>query len=61
VHDFAIRKLFEQPGIGCALGGLAAGEDDGERTALGIAQRVDFRRALAARAADRLILGSVSV
>jgi hypothetical protein len=56
VHDFAIGKLFEQPGAGCPGSDLAAREYEGERTALGVGQRVDFRCAPAARTADRLIL-----
>ncbi len=52
VHDFAIGKLFERWGVGCAVGELAAGEHEGERTALGVSQRVYFRCASAARAAN---------
>jgi hypothetical protein len=61
VHNFAIGKLLEQSGPGRAVGNFAAGEHEGERSALGVGQRVDFRRARAARTADRSILGSVLV
>jgi hypothetical protein len=55
VQDVAIWELFKQQGARCAVGDLAAGEHEGERSAVGVGQRVDFRRAPAARAADGLI------
>ncbi len=50
---FVVWKIgltVEQPGAGCAVADPAR-EHEGERMALGVGQRVDFRRALAARAA----------
>lgn len=55
VQDVAIWKLFEQPSACCAVGDLAASQHEGERSALSVGQRVNFRRAPAARAADGLI------
>ena len=55
VHDFAISKLFEPRSAGCAVGHLAAGEHEGDRTALGVGRRATLRRAPAAQATDRLI------
>lgn len=43
-------------GGGGAIGNLSAGQQERDGAAEAIGQRVDFRRAPAARAADRLIL-----
>lgn len=55
MQDFAVRKPRKQRRARCAVGDLAAREDEGERPAVRIGQRVDFRRASAARATDGLI------
>ena len=56
MQDLAIWQMFEQRRAGGAVCDIAASEHEGERTTLIVGQRVDFRRAPAARAADRLIL-----
>ena len=56
MQNVAIRKMFEQRGARRAVCDLSAGEHEGERTALRVGQRVDSRRAAAARATDGLIL-----
>lgn len=48
VQNFAIRKSQEQFGSGCAIGDLAAGKHEGERSAVSIGQRMDPGRATAA-------------
>jgi hypothetical protein len=48
VRNVAIGKLFEQLGARRAVGNLPTCEHEGDGTALGVSQRVDFRRAAAA-------------
>ena len=55
VQNVAMRKLFEQLGAGCAIGDLSTREHECDRTALAVGQRMDFRRAPAARSADGLV------
>jgi molybdenum-dependent DNA-binding transcriptional regulator ModE len=55
VQDVALWKLLEQRCARGAIGDLAPGQHEGERTALSIGQRVDLGRAAAPRAADGLI------
>lgn len=54
VQDGGFGHLVEQGIGGNAIGYLAAGQQEGDRAAVAIGQRVDFRGAPAARAADRL-------
>ena len=54
MQDVAVWKAFDQRRASGAIRDLAAGEHEGERTALSVGQRVDFYRAPAARAADCL-------
>lgn len=49
------RCLRQQEFGGNAVGNVAAGEDESDRSAEPVGQRVDFRRAAAARTPDRLI------
>ena len=55
VQNVAIGQLFEKGRARRAIGDLAAGEHERDRSAQCVGQRVDFRRAASARAADRLI------
>ena len=55
MQDFACRKALEQSFAGRAVSDMTARQHEGEWTTLSIRQRVDLRRATAARAADRLI------
>ena len=48
VQNVAIGKLLEQLDARRAVGNLPACEHEGDGTALGVSQRVDFRRARAA-------------
>src|SRR5206468_10565196 len=55
VQDVAVRKPFEQRLSSGAVCYLSASEHEGKRATLSVCQRVDFRRAAAARTADGLI------
>jgi len=55
MQDFAIRKPRKQRRARYAVSDLATREHDGERSALGIGQRMDFRRAPSTGEADGLI------
>src|SRR3954454_11002147 len=55
VQDVAARKPFEQRLSSGAVCYLSASEPEGKRATLSVCQRVDFRRAAAARTADGLI------
>lgn len=52
----ARRRRGEQGSDGFDVGDVAAGQQEGVRTAVFVDERVDFRRAAAARPADGLIL-----
>lgn len=54
MQDFGGGHLVEQGIGGGAVGDLAAGQQERDRAAEAIAQRVDFRRPPAAGTADRL-------
>jgi hypothetical protein len=54
VQDFGAGHLVEQGIGGGAVGDLAAGQQERDRTAEAIGQRVDLRRPPAAGTADRL-------
>ena len=54
VNDLGRGDLIEQGIRGDAIGDLAAGEQKGDRATVAVGQGVDFGRASAARAADRL-------
>ena len=54
MQDFGGGHLVEQGIGGGAVGDLAAGQQEGNRAAEAIGQRVDFRRPPAAGTADRL-------
>ena len=51
------RDSRDQRGGGGDVGDIAAGQQDGMRAALGVAERVDLGGAPTARAADRLVAG----
>jgi hypothetical protein len=55
MHDIAIWKTVEQRRASAAIRDLAAGQQESERAALSIGQRVDLGRATASRAANGLI------
>jgi hypothetical protein len=55
VQNVATRKLFEQLGACGAVGDLPTCEHECDGTTLAVGQRMDFRRAAAARAADGLV------
>ena len=54
MHEIARRHLIEERVGGRAIRNLATGQQERDGTAVGVSQRVDFCRASAARAADRL-------
>jgi hypothetical protein len=54
MQDFGAGHLIEQGIGGSAVGDLAAGQQEGDRAAEAIGQRMDFRRPSAAGTADRL-------
>ncbi len=55
VQDRRRRHPVEQGVGGGAIGDLAAGQQKGDRTAVGVGERVNLRGPAAARAAYRLI------
>ncbi len=55
-HDAEDGQMFEQQRAGLAVGGLPAGQQEGERAVEAIGEGVDLGRAPAARAADGLAL-----
>jgi len=56
MKDVEFGQLRKQRRASLAVGGVAAGEHEGDRPAVGVAQRVDLGRAAAARAANSLVL-----
>ena len=56
VDDVAVRQPLDERRAGRAIGDVTAGEQEGNRPAERVGQRVDFCRSSAARAPDRLIL-----
>ena len=56
MYQTRLRQLLQQRISRRAIGDVAASQQEGDGPTQAIGQRVDFRRAPAARAADRLIL-----